>query len=337
MHRSLQRDLLAWYDSARRDLPWRAGNDPYSIWVSEIMLQQTQVATVMPYYRRWMERFPDVHSLANADPQEALSAWQGLGYYRRCRMLLEGARHVAERGTPKSAQEWRQVPGVGRYTAGAIASIAQGEPTPVVDGNVLRVFARLCADESTGTALEKAAWRWTEQVMSKERPGDWNQALMELGATLCRPRQPQCAQCPLQGHCRAFAAGAQTRFPVKKTASPTVALQEVAWIPFFRDRFGVRQIPAGQWWESMWEFPRSPTGEASELPRIAEEGTTQFVGHVDYQVTRHKVRMDVYLHVPNKMSAALTWVGPEELRSLPMPAPQRRALKLAQAQGNLER
>ncbi|MFI5385580.1 MAG: A/G-specific adenine glycosylase [Fimbriimonadales bacterium] len=317
--------LLEWYDASRRDLPWRHTRDPYPIWVSEIMLQQTQVATVVPYYLRWMQEFPTVEALSGASEQKVLSLWQGLGYYRRCRMLLKGARMVAENGMPSSAKEWMTVPGVGRYTAGAIASIALGEPVPVVDGNVERVFARLTGCDESGGSLNRSAWRWAGNQVPIDRPGDWNQAVMELGATVCRPRDPQCSSCPLSCSCIAFKQECQNELPRATLKPKTVHLRREAWVCRCDVQFGLEQIPDGEWWEGMWRFPLGVREalRALELPRSGR------LGVVNHTVTHHRITMDVHVvECPNPI-AGLTWFSLEELKHLPMPAPQRRALKLA--------
>ncbi len=298
-------------------MPWRLTRDPYAIWVSEIMLQQTQVATVIGYFERWMERFPTVASLAAADDQDVLSLWQGLGYYRRCRNLLAGARWVVKHGMPVSAAGWQKVPGVGRYTAGAIASIAQGEAVPVVDGNVERVFARLTGCDSSGPALNKSAWAWAPGLVSRERPGDWNQALMELGATVCKPREPLCASCPLSSSCCAFAVGRQSELPVMLKQPKTVALGRLACVVVCQDRFGLEQIPAGEWWEGMWRFPAIDRGEP--------------IGVVKHAVTHHRITMRVYLDRLSAETTDFAWYSQDELKHLPMPAAQRRALAIALA------
>jgi len=208
-----RRALLAHYDRDRRALPWRGEDDPYRIWVSEVMLQQTRVETVIPYYRRWLERFPDLATLAAADVDDVLLAWQGLGYYRRARGLHAGARMVREHHggeVPADHAALIGLPGVGEYTAAAVASIAFGQAVGVVDGNVKRVMARL-GDNPRPTArwLQDAA----QALVDPDRPGDWNQALMELGATVCTPRGPRCGECPLAAWCRARAAGTQEERP----------------------------------------------------------------------------------------------------------------------------
>jgi len=205
----MQRKLLAWYDRNKRDLPWRRTQDPYAIWVSEIMLQQTRVAAVIEKYRAFLERFPTVSALAKADEQEVLALWSGLGYYRRARMLHRAAQAVAaERRSvmPRTAEALRTLPGIGSYTAAAIASIAHGEAVAVVDGNVERVLSRICGWESHDAAGEAAVRRKVEAfaatLVDPRRPGDFNQAIMELGATICTPRNPQCLLCPWARECR---------------------------------------------------------------------------------------------------------------------------------------
>lgn len=327
--RDLHQPLLAWYDANRRDLPWRRTRDPYAIWASEIMAQQTQVGTVIPYWERWLARFPTVEALASADDADVLSQWQGLGYYRRARLFLAGARWVAEHGMPTTATRWRAVPGVGAYTAGAIASIAFGDPAPLVDGNVERVVARLTDDASEGSALHRNAWRWAEAHLDTTRPGDWNQALMELGATVCVPRVPLCGACPVREGCLAHARGTQALRPAPAKRAATKELRFAVWVPEFEGTYGMRQIPAGEWWEGMWEFPRAPLAEEASLEAIVGEGWRQEAGVVRHGVTNHRIEVRVSLVRCEGRSAALSWYPEEALRELPIPTPQRRALALA--------
>lgn len=327
--------LLRWFGASKRDLPWRRTQDPYAIWVSEIMLQQTQVATVIPYWWRWMERFPTVDVLASADEQDVLSFWQGLGYYRRCRLLLDGARWVVEHGMPTTAEGWLQVPGIGKYTAGAIASIAYGCPAPLVDGNVERVYARLTGDGAANNELKDAAWRWAGKNLFRERPGDWNQALMELGATVCKPIAPDCKQCPLMQQCVAFQSWRVNELPAKPKKVQTVQLRHTVWVPIFGERFGLRQIEPGQWWEGMWEFPRILSDgnlDSPELREIVGPGWRESVGLVRHSVTHHRIAIDVSFVRCESASDRLRWVSRHELDALPMPAPQRKILKLVLAQ-----
>jgi A/G-specific adenine glycosylase len=231
--RSLRAALLAWYDSAKRDLPWRHTRDPYAVWVSEVMLQQTRVDTVLPYYGRFLQRFPTVAELARADEDEVMAAWSGLGYYRRARLLHAGVREVHERyggEVPADPQARRALPGVGRYTAGALGSICFGLEEPIVDGNVARVLSRVDGLEHPlgSRASEQALWAAAEELVEGERPGDLNQALMELGATVCTPKAPRCDACPLRALCVAFETGRVGELPVPKPRNEPKRVQVAA-------------------------------------------------------------------------------------------------------------
>ncbi len=225
--RDLRASLLAFFDEHQREMPWRETSDPYRIWVSEVMLQQTRVETVVPYYRRWMERFPTVRTLAEASTDEVLRHWQGLGYYSRARNLHRAARELQaeyDGALPSTVTELKQLPGIGDYTAGALASIAFGRPEPAVDGNVRRVLARLL-DEPSPTPGQLR--RWAAALVDPERPGDFNQAFMELGSVVCVPRSPRCRRCPVGEHCRARRAGTQEDRPAPKARRPIPRLIEV--------------------------------------------------------------------------------------------------------------
>jgi A/G-specific adenine glycosylase len=229
--RAIRSALLAHYDAHARDLPWRRTRDPYAIWVSEIMLQQTRVETVLRYYDRFLERFPDLASLAAADEDAVLAAWSGLGYYRRARLLHAGVREVVARyggRVPEDAGERRSLPGVGRYTAGAIGSIAFERQEPLVDGNVARVFARLFAiDTPLGRGdTQQRLWALAERIVRGERPGALNQALMELGARVCTPAAVSCDSCPVAKHCRARQEQRVRELPVANP-KPAPKLREV--------------------------------------------------------------------------------------------------------------
>ncbi len=287
------------------------------------MLQQTQVATVIPYWHRWMARFPTVESLAVADIEDVLAVWQGLGYYRRCRMLEQGAKFAKEKGIPTTVEEWLRVPGVGRYTAGAIASIAQGIPAPLVDGNVERVYARLNSDPASGPRLNKNSWLWATEVLDKERPGDWNQALMELGATVCTPVNPSCDRCPLSESCLAYTSGDPEQFPTPKVRKTVVELRHELWIPRFQELFGVEQIPEGEWWAGMWQFPRDTNGE-----RQPPAGDSRYLGTLRHTVTRHRISLRVSEVACRAKYDGLRWLSKEEMAKVALPAPQRKALAL---------
>jgi A/G-specific adenine glycosylase len=258
--RAIRVPLLRWYRAHRRDLPWRRTRDPYAIWVSEVMLQQTRVAVVVPYYEKFLVRFPDVGALAVAEDEEVLAAWSGLGYYRRARALLAGARRVMERHegrVPENVEALRELPGVGRYTAGAIASAAFGREAPVLDGNVRRVLSRIFA---LRRPRESVLWELAETLVRGPAPGDLNQALMELGATTCLPRSPACEGCPIASRCGARERGHPERYPTaaagKKPVDVRVALAIVDRAgSIFLERPGAESPLRGTWDLPAFELP----------------------------------------------------------------------------------
>ena len=221
---SLRRRLLTWYAKHARDLPWRRSRDPYRVWISEIMLQQTQVATVRDYFTRFMETFPTVHELAAADETDVLRAWEGLGYYRRARQLHAAAKQlVAEHAGefPSDPAELQALPGIGRYTAGAIASIAFDKRAPILEANTIRLFSRLIAYRGNphSTAGQRVLWQVAEEILPQKRVAHFNQALMELGSLVCTPVAPKCDECPLATVCAAKAAGLQQEIPIAEGAA----------------------------------------------------------------------------------------------------------------------
>lgn len=255
--------LLQWFERYRRDLPWRtagAAPDPYAVWISEVMLQQTRVETVIPYYQRFLARFPDVAALAGARESEVLVLWSGLGYYRRCRSLLAAAKEVVAAGgeLPRCARELERLAGIGPYTAAAIASIAFAEAVAVLDGNVERVAARFAAVAAgAGTRRGRAnLLAIAGGLLDQLRPGDSNQALMELGATVCLPRAPRCGQCPLAGSCQARALGAAESFPARaKRVRPRRIRQLVAFVERDGRLLLFRRDSASGRLAGLWEFP----------------------------------------------------------------------------------
>lgn len=325
--------LLAHFDACRRDLPWRETSDPYAILVSEVMLQQTRVDTVRPYYERWMERFPTVGSLAEADLDEVLTHWQGLGYYSRARNLHRAVRLVRERfagEVPSDLAELRSLPGIGEYTAGAVASIAHGVPTAAVDGNVRRVLARLWGLEYPGVAEIR---RLATALVPADRPGDFNQALMELGATVCTPRSPDCGACPVADRCRARAQGAQERWPRSRTRGP-VPEETVDSVVLVRDDGAMLLVrrPVDGFLGGMWEFPGLPA--PVWVTRLLSGASA--VGSLDpvRQAYTHKTvtyRPTVYaLDTPADRCDGVApppdgrWVPPDRLDGLALPAAQHR-------------
>lgn len=329
--------LLPWYRTNKRALPWRHSPDPYRVWISEAMLQQTTVATAIPYFHRWLERFPNVESLANACERDVLRVWEGLGYYRRAKCLLSGAKWLVANGWPRSAEEWQAVPGVGPYTAGAIASIGLGQATALVDGNVERVYARLTGDESTGGRLRRNAWAWAADEVRTQDPGDWNQALMELGAKICRPLRPKCPICPLHGRCEARRLGNFDRIPSPKLRKTMIDVHFAVWAPILDGMLGVRRSRDGSWWEGLWEFPRDEVAApGSYRSRVLQDmfGTRSdplpIVRHIvtHHRITLHPARVELSAPVDD-----LIFVSAGGLADLPMPRHQRKIAEMAMAYG----
>ncbi len=339
--------LLAHYDAVRRDLPWRGESDPYRILVSEVMLQQTRVDTVVRYYEPWLRRFPDVESLADADVDEVLREWEGLGYYRRARNLHAAVRAVRERPGgefPETALELRALPGVGEYTAGAVASIAFGEVAPAVDGNVRRVLSRWFDEPEPTVSWLRA--RATELV-HLTRPGDWNQALMELGAVVCTPRNPKCAECPVSKWCAARAAGSQAERPVRARKPRVRAVDMLLVVLQCDGRVLLVRRPDGGLLGGMWAFPESEmTLGAGAGPTPTEEMEAEIatvVRGLDAAIVGPPLPLETvvhrftHLHVtyrPYIMKATATvadgsgraWVSASEAGALAIPVAQRRVL-----------
>lgn len=262
-----QTDLLTWYERNKRDLPWRNNQDPYKIWVSEIMLQQTQVDTVIPYFERFMQKFPTVDALANASEQSVLKEWEGLGYYSRARNLQEAAREVVASYNsivPNHPKDLGSLKGIGPYTRGAILSIAYNQPEPAVDGNVLRVLSRLLniSDDISENRVKKQFEQYARELISEDDPASFNQALMELGALICTPKEPMCMLCPVQEHCQAFQASTQEELPVKKKAKKQKRIPySVLLIHVPENRIIIEKRPNTGLLANLWQFPMVPIGE----------------------------------------------------------------------------
>jgi A/G-specific adenine glycosylase len=257
----LRRNLARWFQKHGRDLPWRRSRDPYRVWISEIMLQQTTVVAVVPYFERFLTRFPTVEALARAREHDVLRLWEGLGYYSRARNLHAAAGKVVDvlGGTiPHEIDELVELPGIGRYTAGAIASLAYDRPAPIVEANTLRVYARLLAYDGDvhSTTGRNVIWNFAEQAVPRRSAGAFNQALMDLGAMICTPVEPRCAECPVRTCCRAFQQGVQQTVPRPKVR-PEVTFVDEAMIAVHDDgRYLLRQSPPGERWAGLWEFVR---------------------------------------------------------------------------------
>jgi A/G-specific adenine glycosylase len=294
--------VVAHYERVRRDLPWRRTRDPYAIWVSEVMLQQTRVQTVIPYWERWMQKFPTVRALADAPLDDVLAAWAGLGYYSRARNLHKGAQSVREAGLPSRAAELREVPGIGPYTAGAIASIAFGERAPLVDGNVARVLARVfgIADDIKSTAGTKALWSHAGELMAalpkQSAPGSLNQGLMELGATICSPTGPRCLVCPLSAMCVAAREGRQDELPVvpkrKKAHELPVLAHAALWLQQGDEIVLARRTPHGLF-GGLWELPQGDDRlEIARALGVTVDG--EAVAYHDQTLTHRRLRIAVF-------------------------------------------
>lgn len=332
----IRKNLLGWYDRNKRDLPWRRSKDPYAIFVSEMMLQQTQVKTVIPYYERFLKELPDWKSLAKAKEEKVLKLWEGLGYYRRARNLQAAARKIAgdlAGRLPDTLEEILEIPGVGPYSAGAVLSIAFQKSHPVVDGNVIRVFSRLFllrGNLKTGEGHKKV-WELAENLISPRRPGDFNQAVMELGATVCLPDNPQCLLCPLISHCQAAQKGLQNELPEMPKATPTVEVPMAALYVGQKGKVLVKKRSKNEkWLKGLWEFP-SAQGKTFEeaLQKLENElkvkADRQAVQEVKHQITHHKVRLRLFQAVPAKsirLSKELKWVSLGELVKLPFASAQ---------------
>jgi A/G-specific adenine glycosylase len=313
--------LVAWYKNAGRRLPWRETADPYRILVSELMLQQTQVATVLGYYNRWLAKFPTLAKLAAADEQEALRAWQGLGYYNRARNLHRCARELMENGDgrlPENVADLVRLPGIGRYTAGAIVSFAFNKPAPVLDTNVTRVLARLInlranVDSITG---RKALGEISENLVKDGEARLVNSAIMELGALLCLPRNPRCVLCPVRSFCRAVNPDS---LPRKRVRPATQKIQENYWW-IRRDQEVLLRQANGRRWRGLWTLP----------PASAEEilGNRQPLLQMRYPITKYLVCLNVFFGpVPELVPDSCRWQTLAVLHDLPMPSPHRRAVE----------
>ncbi len=263
-HSELRHSLLEWFDAHKRDLPWRHVDDPYAVWVSEMMLQQTQVTTVVDYFERWMARFPDVEELADAPVEEVLELWSGLGYYRRARYVHRAAQRIVKEynaEVPSTVAQLRELPGIGPYTAGAIASIAFGKREPVVDGNVMRVISRLYAIEGDPrrAPAKEAIWKRAAEVVDPDRPGDFNQGLMELGSLVCTTGTPKCTICPVRQWCKGEAMGDPGQFPTPKKRRAPEPMRARCCVVHRRGEDGreflLRRRPEGGLLGGLWEFP----------------------------------------------------------------------------------
>lgn len=342
--------LLAWYDAHKRDLPWRRSRDPYAIWISETMLQQTRVETVIPYYEKFLARFPDIEALATADRDDVYERWAGLGYYSRARNLHSAAQQMVadfESRVPDNAIDLEKLPGIGRYTAGAVASIAFERNEPVVDGNVIRVLTRLYdirADVSAKPTLDRI-WQEAELLARGHRPGDLNQALMEFGATLCTPKSPRCKQgCPLVRSCRAAAAKTVDSLPNKPKKQKQKRVEAVAvWIPRGDHVLAVQRPETGLL-ANLWELPggdlalgKEPKDHVDEILREQvglELVSPTYAGTVEHVFTHRHLQLHVFRARGGEGRFATChyqahrWIAPASFDALPLSTLARKSLEL---------
>jgi len=336
----LRQALNEWYEANHRDLPWRSTKNPYHIWVSEVMLQQTQVNTVIPYYQKFLQRFPDIKHLARADLQAVLKAWEGMGYYARARNLQAAAGLVMDRylGTiPQKWQDFRKLPGVGDYIAAAVLSIAFDQPYPVVDGNVKRVLSRLFAIEApiNISKSQKEYQAAAADLLEGHRPGIFNQAVMELGALVCRPQNPLCTRCPVRVHCTAYRSGRTAELPRKQAKSPVPQYRIAVGVVFKNGRVLITRRREDGLLGGLWEFPggKIRDGETSEsacLREIREEVnlSVKIDAHlckVKHAYTHFKILMDVFCcthasgRVRLKGPVDFRWISLGSLDNFPLP------------------
>jgi len=342
---ALRRAALAWYGRHARDLPWRRLSDPYAIWVSEVMLQQTQAATVEGYFPRFMARFPRLADLAAASEREVLRAWEGLGYYRRARELWRAARHVVEHyggEIPRTRELLEQLPGVGPYTAGAILSIAFDQREPILEANTRRLWARLLdwRQPLHGRHSQQRLWRAARCILPRREAGRLNQALMELGSRVCTPRSPRCHECPLARWCAAYQQGSVHLVPRQRARPPTQRVRHAAAIVWNRGRVLLVQNPANGRWPGLWDFPRAVVHDGTE-PRqqLRQElrrrfGVAVHAGplllRMTHMVTRYRIALDCFLllhrrgTLGRKGGERARWIAVGELETYPLSATGRR-------------
>jgi len=351
-------ELMTWYDQTAAQLPWRmAPPDPYRVWLSEIMLQQTQVQTVISYYTRFLAAYPSIDALATAPLDDVLKLWEGLGYYSRARNLHKTAQLVAADWGgvfPNTVDDLMKLPGIGRYTAGAIASIAFGEVAPVLDGNVIRVYARLTDynQDVTKSAAKTHLWGLAEDWLPIDRTGDYNQALMDLGRLVCRPRNPLCDECPISAHCHAFSKGTQAERPVKKKKAPTPHYDVAAGI--IRDdegNFLIAQRPLDGLLGGLWEFPGGKQEAGETLPetlqrelyeelRIEVEVGNLFIkvrhAFTHFKITLHAFECRYASGPPQAVEAHdFAWVTQAKLREYSFGKADRQVIDALEARDNM--
>jgi len=345
--------LKSWYATFGRSLPWRETHDPYHIWISEIMLQQTTVVAVVPYFERFLKRFPTVQELAAAEEAEVMRYWEGLGYYSRARNIHKAAKYVSEqlKGVfPNLVNELQELPGIGRYTAGAIRSFAFDLPAPIVEANTLRLYCRLLgyAEDPRSREGQNRLWSFAEELVPVREPGRFNQALMELGAVICTPANPRCADCPVSFACQAFASGCQSTIPLPAVRPEITPVTELSAIVRRDDQVLVYHRASGERWAGLWDFPRFPCDESlvkspKRHPAGLERTIVERLGiqievgdlltEIRHSVTRYKITLRAFLcqHLKGEIAPSVgvyRWLSVAEVHALPLSVTGRKLAKL---------
>lgn len=329
---TISNELSHWYADNKRDLPFRRTAEPYAIWVSEVMLQQTQVKTMLPYYNRFMEQFPNIASLANASMEDVLKMWEGLGYYRRARYLKKGAETVMQMGgeLPKDRKTIEKIPGIGDYTAGAILSICFDQEEPAVDGNVVRVISRVYAIEESGAVLRRECREWVSQLLKRAKPSILNQALMELGATVCVPRNPLCKACPIRDVCQAYEEEKTAILPIKAKRNPVKKVYRAIYI--IENKCGqylVQKRDESGLLPGLWEFPgrdhKRAFDDSEALEGLLElgirEGSIDRVGEAKHVFSHRIWYMTLYyIKIESEGDKGRVWADKKMIRQLPFPS-----------------
>jgi A/G-specific adenine glycosylase len=344
--RRIAKNLLKWFRAHARDLPWRRTRDPYAIWISEVMLQQTQVKTVVPYWERWMTHLPTVQALARAPQRRVLKLWEGLGYYSRARNLQRAAKMVVARHEgefPATFEAILALPGIGRYTAGAICSIAFNQPYPVVDGNVVRVLTRLFGLRGNPKERRTNASLWSlaaelvqvaQRLDTKNGCSHFNQSMMELGATICLPRNPSCGECPVKSACVARTTYRIAEFPELPQRTASTERRVAAFVLERDGRYLVRQRPARVVNQGLWEFPNVELNNGLTLAELARKyfrldfSRAQTLSTIRHTITRYRITLEVFrCPAPPKRTTDGKWLTLSELQKLPFPSADRRILE----------
>jgi len=346
--RILQQRLLKWYDEHQRDLPWRNTTDPYPVWISEVMLQQTQVQTVIPYYLKFLNHFPSITALAQVDSEALLRLWAGLGYYSRARNLQKAAQIIVKQFGGRFPQSYTDVlalPGIGRYTAAAIVSIAFGQPYAVLDGNVSRVLARLfkISGDTKSSAVQRRLWTAAQHLLPPTRPGDFNQAVMELGATVCSPRQPRCLLCPWMQQCLARQQGLQELLPEKARQAKSRRSLQAAVVICHRGRFLIVCRSDRRLLKGFWEFPTTELRQKASAARMVARLAVRNHGlnlesvaplmTVKHSITSQRIDLQVFraqlaVGVSSRMNDAnCRWVRLKDMSQYPFAAASQRIVE----------